>query len=158
MRERGLKKHKFLKALINFTLFSVVVVAVIFYFVYDNFWIGPVFLGLGFLNLFILKIFKIELKSVYPDILFGIIDNGVLVFTAVGGGLIAGVTGAVIGGAAGNTITDGFGGLFEGYVAEHHKSKINFSRTALSSSFGKSAGCLLGAGVGLILVWLISLI
>ena len=91
--------------------------------------------------------------------IFGLIDNGVLVFAAVLGGSIAGVPGAIIGGAAGNTITDGIGGLFEGHVAQHQRQyKIDNLRTAFSSSFGKMAGCLFGAGIGLILVWLISLI
>ena len=97
--------------------------------------------------------------SVYPDIIFGFIDNSVLVVMAVLGGSIAGVAGAVIGGAAGNTITDGLGGLFEGHAAEKLRvRKIIAKRTAISSTLGKMAGCLFGAGVGLILVWAITLV
>lgn len=153
------KNHKLLKTLVSFLLFSVVVVAVTFYFVYDKFWIGPAFIGLGIVNLGILRIFNVNLKAVAPDMIFGLIDNGVLVFAAVLGASVAGVAGAIIGGAAGNTITDGIGGLFEGHLAERQrKSKIDNLRTAFSSSFGKMAGCLFGAGAGLLLVWLISLI
>jgi len=78
---------------------------------------------------------------------------------AIIGGLIAGVAGAIIGGAAGNTITDGLGGLFEGHAAERLRGKkILEERTALSSTLGKMTGCLFGAGIGLIIVWLIKTI
>lgn len=153
---RGTKKALF-NALITFVILSIIVIAVSSYFVFNNKLIGPVFLGMGILSLIFLKISKIEIKSVYPDMVFGLIDNGVLVFAAVIGGTFAGVTGAIIGGAAGNTITDGIGGLFEGYIAEHQrKLEIDNLRTAMSSMLGKMAGCLFGAGVGLILVWLIT--
>ncbi len=83
-----------------------------------------------------------------PDVVFGIIDNGILALMAVIGGEIAGVAGAVIGGVVGNAITDGIAGLFEGYWAE---SLASDHRTILGSAVGKMAGCLLGAGVVLIL-------
>ncbi len=156
---KGFRGYKFWKALTSFLIFAIIVVAVTFAFVYNQVWIGPAFIVLGLLNLLILKLFKIEFKSIYPDLIFGIIDNGVLVFAAVLGGKVAGIAGAIIGGAAGNTITDGIGGLFEGHLAEHQKQyQIDNHRTALSTSFGKMAGCLFGAGIGLLLVWLISLI
>ena len=155
-RIRGTKKA-FFNAIITFILLSIIVIAVSAYFVFDNKLIGPAFLGLGIINLIFLKIVKIDFKSVYPDMVFGLIDNGVLVFAAVLGGTYAGIAGAIIGGAAGNTITDGIGGLFEGYIAEHQRTiKIDNLRTAMSSMLGKMAGCLFGAGVGLILVWLIT--
>lgn len=150
---------KIIKALISFILLSIVIVAVSFYFIFDKVFIGPVFLGLGFITLFALRFFKIEIKTIYPDFIFGFIDNGVLVFAAVWGGQIAGIVGAVIGGAVGNTVTDGIGGLFEGHIAEHQrKYKIDSYRTPLSTSLGKMAGCLFGAGVGLISIWLFSFI
>ena len=159
MKKRVITNHKFIKAITGFIILSIIVIAISAYFVLDNKFIGPAFLGLGILNLIFLKIVKIDFKSVYPDMVFGVIDNGVLVFAAVLGGMYAGVAGAVIGGAAGNTITDGIGGLFEGYVAEHQrKFEIDNLRTAMSSMFGKMAGCLFGAGIGLIIVWLVSLI
>ena len=77
-----------------------------------------------------------------------------LIFAAILVGQIACVFGAVIGGAAGNTITDGIGGLFEGHIAEKQKT---LPITAISSSLGKMAGCLFGAGAGLLLVYFISL-
>ena len=63
----------------------------------------------------------------------------VLVFAAIIAGSFGGVTGAILGGAAGNTITDGLGGFFEGYVSEKLSArKIKNHRTALSSSLGKT--------------------
>lgn len=147
----------FIKALTSFIILSIIVIAVSVYFVFDNKLIGPAFLGLGIISLIFLKIAKIDFKSVYPDMVFGLIDNGVLVFAAVLGGTYAGIAGAVIGGAAGNTVTDGIGGLFEGYVAQHQrKFEIDNLRTAMSSMLGKMVGCLFGAGLGLIIVWLVA--
>ncbi len=154
---KGLKGYKFWRALTSFLILSIIVFAVISYFLYNQAMIGFIFLGLGFLSLIILKIFKITWKSVSPDMIFGAIDNGVLVFAAIWGGQVAGVTGAIVGGAVGNTITDGIGGLFEGHIAEHQRAyKIDNLRTALSTSIGKMSGCLFGAGIGLIFVWLFS--
>lgn len=152
---KGLKGYKFWRALSNFIVFSLIIFIVSSYLLKDFFKIGLAFILLGFLSILILKIYKISYKSIYPDILFGAIDNGILVFAAVLGGHFAGITGAIIGGAAGNTITDGIGGLFEGHLAEHQRAyQIENRRTALSTSFGKMAGCLFGAGIGLIIVWL----
>ena len=149
-------KTSFVKAFFSFISLSILIIAVSSYFVFDKKLIGFLFLGLGVINLIILKFFKINIKAIYPDVIFGAIDNGILVFAAVFGANFAGVAGAIIGGAAGNTITDGIGGLFEGYVAEQQrKDKVNNKRTALSSSLGKMTGCLFGAGIGLILVWFI---
>jgi len=150
----------FLKALASLISVSIVVVAVVSYFIFNNTFIGLAFLGLGVLNLIFMKIMKIELKYIYPDLTFGFVDNGVMVFAAIAGGILAGVPGAIIGGVAGNTITDGIGGFFEGYVSERQKEKTKFEsqRRALSSSLGKMTGCMFGAGVSLTLVWLIGLI
>ena len=153
------RKNNLTRAITSFIILSIIVIAVSSYFVFEEKLIGPAFLVLGIISLLFLKFFKIKIKSIYPDIIFGVIDNGVLVFAAIIGGNFAGVIGAVIGGAAGNTITDGIGGLFEGHIAEHQrKYRIDNLRTSLSSSLGKMSGCLFGAGVGLILAWFISLI
>ncbi len=153
-------KRGLFKAIVSFISLSVVVFSVSLAFIYkNNLIIGIVLLFLGFLGFVLLKIFKIKIKSTYPDILFGMIDNGILVFTAVLGSLIAGIPGAILGGVAGNTITDGVGGIFEGHLAEKQREKnIKTERTALSSCLGKMTGCLIGAGVGLIIVGLINLI
>ena len=106
-----------------------------------------------------MKLYSVKVTSVYPDIIFGAIDNSVLVFAAILGGHFAGISGAIIGGAAGNTITDGVGGLFEGYIAENQKKfKIENERSSISSSLGKMSGCLFGASIGLLIVELIKLV
>ncbi len=150
--------HHLFKAITSFIGLSILIIAISSYFVFDNKFIGVSFIGLGIVNLILLGLFKIKINAVYPDIIFGLIDNGVLVFAAVLGGTYAGIFGAIIGGAAGNTITDGIGGLFEGYIAEHQRElKIDNLRTAMSTMLGKMAGCLFGAGIGLIIIYLISL-
>ncbi|HXK38212.1 MAG TPA: hypothetical protein VJ579_04050 [Candidatus Paceibacterota bacterium] len=136
---------------------SAIIFAVSAVFIYNEQLIGWVVFGLGLLCLAALKLFKIEVKSVWPDIVFGLIDNGFLALFAVIGGSIAGVSGAIIGGAVGNAITDGIAGVFEGHMAERlREQNISESRTMLGSSVGKMAGCLLGAGVVLIIAVLIN--
>ena len=62
--------------------------------------------------------------------------------------------GAIVGGAVGDSITDGFAGLFEGRMAEYlRKLGIQESRTPLSSSMGKMSGCLIGVGIVLTIAW-----
>src|SRR3989339_1451868 len=130
----------------------VIIFAVSAFFVYDTKIIGWVIFALGLLCLGTLKLFKIIIKSVWPDIIFGLIDNGFLTTLTVVGGEIAGVTGAIIGGAVGNAITDGIAGIFEGYLAEKlRKNNISEERTMLGSAIGKMTGCLLGAGIVLII-------
>ncbi len=149
-------KRRFINAIVNFIILSIIVIAVSSYFVNYSKLMGFLFILLGIVNLLFLKLNNIQLKQVYPDMVFGAIDNGVLIFAAVFGGELAGIAGAIIGGAAGNTITDGIGGLFEGYIAEtQRKNKFKTRRTSLSSALGKMAGCLFGAGVGLLIVELI---
>jgi len=146
-------------AITSLVTLSIVIIAVSAYFVSRESLIGFAFVVLGLINIIFLKIHKIKLNQVYPDFVFGLIDNGVLVFGAVIGAHFAGIFGAIIGGAAGNTITDGIGGLFEGYVAQHQrKFEIDNLRTPMATMLGKMAGCLFGAGLGLIIVWVINLI
>tara|TARA_Y100000310_G_C20686953_1_gene819644 strand:- start:1410 stop:1886 length:477 start_codon:yes stop_codon:yes gene_type:complete len=153
-----MKKNSLIKALSSFLVFSIIVAAISLYFIFNKALIGPLFILLGFAGWLFLKVVKIKFEAVYPDIIFGAIDNGVLVFAAVLGGMYAGVFGAIIGGAAGNTVTDGLGGLFEGYIAENQRRfKIDNRRTATSTMLGKMIGCLWGAGMGLVVVWMINL-
>ena len=148
-------QKRFTQGLISVAILSIIVIAVSSYFVTNNYLIGPIFLALGIINILILKAYKISFKSIYPDFIFGFIDNSILVIAAIIGGAYAGVVGAVIGGAAGNTITDGIGGLFEGHYAQKLKrKKVKIKRDPISASLGKMAGCLFGAGIGLVLVWL----
>ena len=148
---------KFIMAMIKVVTLCLVIFIISALFIYDAKIIGWAVLMLGLLCLVLLQFFKILIKNVWPDIIFGLIDNGILAILAVIGGSIAGVAGAIIGGVVGNAITDGIAGVFEGYMAEKlRENKMSESRTMLGSSVGKMAGCLLGAGVVLIIANLIN--
>ena len=145
-------KKNFLVALIKVLVLCIVIFSVSAYFVYDAKIIGWAVFGLGLLCLVFLKFSKIALEHVWPDIVFGLIDNGILAVMAVIGGEIAGVAGAIIGGVGGNAITDGIAGIFKREIAEKlRERKISEERTMLGSAVGKMAGCLLGAGIVLII-------
>jgi len=150
-------KKNFISAVINILILCIVVFAVSLYFIYDSQLIGPVILGLSLLCLASLIPFKISIHTIWADIVFGVIDNGILAILAIFGGQMAGVIGAIIGGVVGNAITDGIAGIFEGYVAEKMRNKnISDQRTMLGSAIGKMAGCLLGAGIVLIIASLLN--
>jgi len=86
-----------------------------------------------------------------------LIDNGILAILAIFWGHFAGVTWAILGGVVGNAITDGIAGIFEWHYAEKLRSKlISEERTMLKSAVWKMAGCLLGAGVILVIANFIS--
>ena len=145
---------KYILPVFNFLTLCIIIFAVSVFFIHkSNLIIGFVLILLSFLCIISLIPFKIKIKSIQPDIIFGLIDNGILVIFAIWGGEIAGVAGAVVGGVVGNAITDGIGGMFEGYWAERLRSKnIKEERTILGSAIGKMAGCLFGAGFVLIIV------
>lgn len=149
-------KESIISSIISVILLAIIIVAVTIFFIYQQFWIGPIFIVLGFLHILILKIFGRDLRSVWPDIIFGVIDNGILVIAAIIGADFAGILGAIIGGASANAITDGFAGIFEGWTAQYLKKyKIKDKRTALSASLGKMAGCFFGAGLVMVIAWTI---
>ncbi len=118
--------------------------------------IGPALLCLGLLSMVPLRLGGRSIKSCSADIVFGTIDTGFLGVAALIGANFAGVLGAIVGGAAGDAITDGFAGLWEGKVAQYlRKRGIKEARTPLSASMGKMAGCFLGIGIVLTLLWTI---
>ena len=70
------------------------------------------------------------------------------------GASFSGVLGAIVGGVAGDSITDGLARLGEGKAAQLlRKYEIEEARTPLSSSMGKMSGCLMGAGIVLTIAW-----
>ena len=149
-------KNKTFLSILNVIILCVVVFAVSAFFVYNESLIGFVLIGLGILCILSLIPFGVKLKSLKPDILFGLIDNGILAVMAVFGGYIAGVAGAIIGGVVGNSLTDALAGIFEGYSAEKMKEKSGEGdRTILGSAVGKMAGCLFGAGIVLVVMMLL---
>lgn len=150
-------KKNFISISVTILSLCILIGAVSAFFVYNQKLIGFVLIALGLITLFSSKLFNIPIKSLWPDIIFGVIDNGILAIIAIIGADFAGVLGAIIGGVVGNTITDGIAGIFEGYAAEiSRKKKIKEKRTILSSAIGKMAGCLFGAGIVLIFAWLIN--
>lgn len=141
-------KHHLIASILNVLGPCVVVLGVSGYFIHQAHLIGLVIIALGMLCLLSLIPFSIPLKRIWPDIVFGVIDNGILAVMALFGGEIGGVAGAVIGGVVGNAVTDGIAGIFEGLIAERARAaKVSDKRTILGSAVGKMAGCLLSAGV-----------
>lgn len=144
-------KHTIISSIATTITLCVVVLTVSAFFISNERFIGFVLIALFGLCLASLIPFGISLRSVQPDIVFGLVDNGILAVFAIIGGEVAGVAGAIIGGVVGNAITDGIAGLFEGYSSERlQKNNVDEHRTILGSAIGKMAGCLLGAGCVLI--------
>ena len=140
-------KNGFIVSLVNVLSLCVVIIGVSSYFIFHARYIGPVIIALGILCLISLVPFKVKIRNIWPDIVFGIIDNGILAIMAIFGGEMGGVVGAVIGGVVGNAITDGIAGIFEWWIAEKTKlPRVDHVRTMLGSSVGKMSGCLLSAG------------
>lgn len=80
--------------------------------------------------------------------MFGAIDTGLLTKPTLWGGITFGVAGAVAGGVIGDALTDGIAGCFEGSIAKWLREKgIEESREPITSSLGKTAGCLFGSGL-----------
>ncbi len=141
-------RPKFIPSVINIVALCIVIVGVSVFFIDKATWMGPAMIIIGIICLLSLKFFKIKLRTTLPDIFFGVLDNGSLAIFAIFGARFAGVAGAIIGGIAGNAVTDGIAGLFEGYAAEKLRlQNVSEKRTMLKSAVGKMAGCLLGAGV-----------
>lgn len=151
-------KQKLFLSILNILGLCIVIAAVSIFFVNNAQWIGFVLILLAILCIISLLPFKISLKSLQPDIAFGLIDNGILAVLAIIGGHFSGVTGAIIGGVVGNALTDGIAGIFEGQSAEKLRyQQIPEERTMLKSAVGKMAGCLFGAGVVLVVASILNL-
>ncbi len=150
-------RQKFILSVLNIVTLCIIIAAVSVFFINNARWIGIVLIFLAILCVLSLIPFKIKLKSIQPDIVFGLIDNGVLAILAIFGGHFAGITGAILGGVVGNAITDGIAGIFEGYSAEKLRSQlVSEERTMLKSAVGKMAGCLFGAGIVLVIANLLN--
>jgi len=140
--------RRFFFSVANILGLCIVVTAVTLALVNHNQWMGFMLITLGIVCIFSLLLFGIKLKSTVPDVLFGVIDNGILAVMAIFGGHFGGIAGAVLGGVVGNAITDGIAGIFEGYIAEKFDDQdVSNHRSMLKSAVGKMAGCLFGAGV-----------
>ena len=110
--------------------------------------IGPAVLTLTIVPILGLYFAKRPFRGAIPDMLFGAIDTGMLVIPALWGGMLYGVAGAIAGGVIGDALTDGIARFFEGGIAEWLRKKgIQESREPITTSLGKMAGCLFGAGL-----------
>lgn len=144
-------KQTFLSAFTAVVSLCIVIFAVSSFFISNERLLGVVLIGLFAVCILALIPFRIPFHSIQPDIIFGVVDNGILAALALLGGALAGVPGAIAGGVVGNAITDGIAGFFEGHSSERlRRNNVNDSRTILGSAIGKMAGCLLGAGFVLI--------
>ncbi|MDI6806235.1 MAG: hypothetical protein QMD14_00255 [Candidatus Aenigmarchaeota archaeon] len=143
-----------LSAFVHAFVFSIVVISVLAFIINYRLLIGPVLICLAFLPWLPIKFSGRKIKSTAADIVFGVIDTGILTIAALIGANFAGVLGAIVGGAAGDAITDSFAGIFEGRVAIWLRKKgIKEARTPLSSAMGKMSGCLFGVGIVLTIAW-----
>jgi hypothetical protein len=114
--------------------------------------VSIIIFGLGFLPILTAYIFKISLKKILPDIIFGLIDNILLIIPAIIGAELFGAAGALAGAVVGNAVSDGIAGIFEGSISEWLNIKgIDSKRTLLGSSLGKMSGCLL---IGIFLIFI----
>ncbi len=152
--EENIKKQGLANALISVIIISIIIIGVVSVTIYHSRLIGPVLILLGLIPWIPIKLSGRTIKSTGADIVFGIIDTGILGITALVGAGFAGVLGAIVGGAVGDSISDGLAGLFEGRIAEYlRKHGIEEARTPLSSSMGKMSGCLMGVGITLTIAW-----
>ena len=132
-------------------LLSVIIGIIAFFSMRLGRYVSLVIFGLGLVPILIAYILKINLKKMLPDIIFGLIDNILLIIPAIIGAQLFGAVGALAGAVVGNAISDSIAGIFEGSIAEWlHLKGIDSTRTILGSSLGKMSGCLL-IGIFLIL-------
>jgi len=150
------RKEGFRATLIETIILSAIIVSVIYFTQERKEAIGPILVILAFLPWLLLYLAGRGIKSALADIVFGIINTGILSVMALTGANLNGILGAVIGVAIGNTIINGIAGMFEGKVAEYLRDhKLEEERTSLSASMGKMSGCLIGIGITLTIAWTI---
>lgn len=152
--EANANRQGVIPALTSFTAVSVAAVAAIALVLYHARLVGPTLVLLGFLPWIPMRLSGRTIKSAGADILFGAIDTGLLGVAALIGANLAGVLGAIVGGAVGDSLTDGLAGIFEGRASEHLRRRgIEEARTPLSASMGKMSGCFIGVGITLTVAW-----
>jgi hypothetical protein len=133
------------------TLLASLTTVVAFYSMRLGRYVSLVIFGLGGVPILFAYILKIDLKKMLPDIIFGIIDNLILIIPAILGAELFGAAGALAGAIVGNAISDAVAGFFEGSLSEWlHSKGIDATRTVLGSSLGKMSGCLL---IGIFLIF-----
>jgi hypothetical protein len=152
-------KTKSSKEGFGYAIFSFIVLTAIVIFIFPEVvryksLIGLATLFFGFVPWIPVYIAGRRLKTISADIIYGIVDGGILAIFVVAGASFAGLLGAVLGSAVGNAISDRFGGLWEGVVASWLRNHgINEARTPLSASMGKMSGVAIGSGIVLTIAW-----
>jgi hypothetical protein len=142
----------------NTTLASIIIVAIGYFALSRDLLVGPIIFILGFIPLMGARLNRLELKRLIPDIVFGVLDTGLLMIAALAGAQTFGVLGAIVGSAIGDAVTDGIAGFFEGSIAEWLRERgIAEARTELGSALGKMSGCLLGSGLVLTIALLVGI-
>ncbi|TET51863.1 MAG: hypothetical protein E3J58_01285 [Actinomycetota bacterium] len=145
------KNEKKIMETIVVLLLSAFIAFIAFYSMRLGRFVSLIIFALGFIPILIAYFLRIDLKKMLPDIIFGIIDNLILVIPAIIGAELFGAAGALTGAIIGNAISDAIAGYFEGNLSEFlHSRGIDATRTVMGSSLGKMSGCLL---VGIFLIF-----
>ncbi len=145
------KNEKRIMEIIIVILLSAFTAFIAFYSMRLGRFVSLIIFTLGFIPILIAYFLKLDLKKMLPDIIFGIIDNLILVIPAIIGAELFGAAGALTGAVIGNAISDAVAGYFEGNLSQFLRSKgIDATRTVMGSSLGKMSGCLL---VGIFLIF-----
>lgn len=149
-----MNKQGILPTLISVIILSIIIISALWFILERTRVIGPTLITLGLIAWIPIRISGRTIKSAGADIIFGIVDTGLLGAAALIGARYGGILGAIVGGAVGDAITDGFAGIFEGKASEFlRKHGIDEARTPMSSSMGKLSGCLIGVGITLTIAW-----
>jgi len=145
------KRNKKILEISIVVLFSIVTLIIAFFSMRLGRFVSIVIFGLGLIPILIAYVFKISIKKMLPDIIFGLIDNLLLIIPAIIGAELFGAVGALAGAIVGNAISDSIAGIFEGSISEWlHTKGIDSTRTIIGSSLGKMSGCLL---IGIFLIF-----
>jgi hypothetical protein len=145
-------KKKLANALFHVTILSVIIFFIA-YFSSNLELIGLILISLSILPLISLKLTGEKIKEGISEIVFGAVNTGLITLMAFGGFEMAGILGAIIGVAVGDSITEGYSGILEGEVTEILKKyKIKEKIDPLISSLGKMSGALFGGGIVLLIV------
>jgi hypothetical protein len=142
------EKMKIFKEAIYVAVLGIIVLGLAIEFLRANIMSGPLIIVLSIFPLGGIFIARKKFTRSIPDLIFGAIDTGLLTIPAILGGIRFGIAGAIAGGVIGDAVTDAIAGFFEGGIARWLREKgIEASRDPVTSSLGKMAGCLLGAGI-----------
>lgn len=118
--------------------------------------VGPIILLLGLISLAMLKISGRTLRSVMADVVYGVMDVGLLSWVVSVEAVFAGPVGVVFGTVIAHALTDAVAGMVEGQVASALRARgVEEARTPISSGLGKMVGGLLGAGAIITITWLL---